>query len=128
MSDAMQTHGAFSWCELMTKDIPAAVRFYQEVLGWEIEEAPFPDMTYFVIKDSRGAMVGGILATPPEAAGTPPNWGAYVTVKDVDAATSAAEKAGGKILLPPREIPMVGRMSVIQDPQGAVLSLITYAS
>jgi predicted enzyme related to lactoylglutathione lyase len=56
----------------------------------------------------------------------PPNWGAYVTVDDVDATAVLAEKLGGKILVPPTDIPTVGRFSVIQDPQGAVLSAITY--
>lgn len=128
MSDAMTTHGAFSWSELMTDDVEGAIKFYKEVLGWEIDEAPFPDMVYYVIRSSNGEMVGGIMKMPPEAAGMPSTWGTYVTVTDVDAAAAQAEKAGGKILVPPREIPMVGRMCVVQDPQGAVLSLITYAS
>ncbi len=33
---------------------------------------------------------------------------------------------GGKILMPPQDIPDVGRLCVIQDPQGAVINAIAY--
>jgi predicted enzyme related to lactoylglutathione lyase len=45
----------------------------------------------------------------------------------VDATAAKAEELGGKILMPPTDIPNVGRFSVLQDPQGAVISEITYA-
>ena len=56
----------------------------------------------------------------------PPAWGPYVTVDDVDAIAEQAEKLGGKVCIPPRDIPSVGRFTVIADPQGAVISAITY--
>ena len=64
---------------------------------------------------------------PPQAEGTPPNWGSYVTVDDVDATAGKAEELGAKILVPLTDIPNVGRFFVLQDPQGAVISAITYA-
>ena len=70
--------------------------------------------------------VGGIMATPPEAQGMPPMWGVYVTVDDVDATAKLVEELGGTILMPPMDIPNVGRFCVIQDPQGAVISAITF--
>ncbi len=53
-------------------------------------------------------------------------WGIYVTVSDVDATAKKVGELGGKILFPPTDIPNVGRFCVIQDPQGAVISAITY--
>jgi predicted enzyme related to lactoylglutathione lyase len=81
--------------------------------------------TYTIVK-AGDIDVGGIMPIPPHAGGMPPTWGAYVTVDDVDATAELAEKLGGKILIPPTDIPTVGRFTVIQDPQGAVLSAITY--
>jgi predicted enzyme related to lactoylglutathione lyase len=81
-------------------------------------------MTYTLVKVG-GTDVGGIMATPPEAQGMPPMWGVYVTVDNVDATAKTAEKLGVKILVPPTDIPDVGRFCVIQDPQGAVISAIT---
>jgi predicted enzyme related to lactoylglutathione lyase len=51
--------------------------------------------------------------------------GPYHVVKVGD--TSVGGTLGGKVLMPPMDIPTVGRMAVIQDPQGAVISIITYA-
>jgi predicted enzyme related to lactoylglutathione lyase len=126
MSDPFTQHGAFSWCELTTTDPEAAKKFYTELLGWETEDMATEGMAYTVLK-AGGEGIGGIMATPPEAAGMPPHWGAYVTVDDVDQTAEKAQALGGQILVPPRDIPEVGRFCVLQDPQGAVISLITYA-
>ena len=125
MSEQFKQHGAFSWCELMTTDVAAAKAFYTELFGWETEDMAMPDMTYTVVK-AGGAAVGGIMVKPPQAQGIPPVWGCYVTVDDVDATARTAEQLGGKLLVPPQDIPNVGRFCVIQDPQGAVISAITY--
>lgn len=125
MSEQFMQHGAFSWCELMTTDVAAAKTFYSGLFGWETEDMSMPGMTYTVVK-AGGSGIGGIMATPPEAQGVPPMWGAYVTVDDVDATAQTATKLGGKVLVPPRDIPEVGRFCVIQDPQGAVINAITY--
>jgi len=71
---------------------------------------------------------GASCQIPPQAEGTPPNWGGYVTVDDVDATARKAEELGAKILVPLTDIPNVGRFFVLQDPQGAVVSAITYAN
>ena len=71
--------------------------------------------------------MGGIMPIPPQAEGTPPNWGGHVTVDDVDATARKAEELGARILVPLTDIPNVGRFFVLQDPQGAVISAITYA-
>ena len=56
----------------------------------------------------------------------PSMWGGYVTVDNVDESAKQAESLGGKIIMEPRDIPNVGRFCVITDPQGALLSIITY--
>ena len=69
------------------------------------------------------------MGMPPGApAGMPPTWVPYVTVADVDALVKKVVSLGGKVHMPPTDIPTVGRFAVIQDPQGAVLNLITYAA
>ena len=125
MSDTMKQPGAFSWNELTTTDVDGAKAFYSELLGWTMDDLPAGDMTYTMLKAGEQE-VGGMMAIPPEAAGMPAMWGSYVTVEDVDTQAGKAETLGGKVLVPPRDIPNVGRFCVIQDPQGATLSLITY--
>jgi predicted enzyme related to lactoylglutathione lyase len=126
MKDPFKQHGAFSWFELMTTDTAGAKEFYSKLFGWETEEMSMEDMKYTVVKIGDEG-VGGIMSIPPQAEGTPPNWGSYVTVDDVDATARMAEELGAKILVPLTDIPNVGRFFVLQDPQGAVISAITYA-
>ncbi len=122
MSD-YPAHGSFCWNELMTTDMEAASRFYGQLFGWNYKDS-MGDMPYSIV-EGGGREQGGIMPMPPEAGQMPPNWGAYVAVDDVDASARQAEELGGKILMEPRDIPHVGRFCVIQDPQGAVLSMIT---
>lgn len=68
------------------------------------------------------------MAMPPDMQAVAPAWGVYVTVDDVDVSVQQVEALGGRICVPPMDIPDVGRFAVIQDPQGATLSIITYAS
>jgi predicted enzyme related to lactoylglutathione lyase len=125
MTDRFKQHGAFSWNELMTNDPQSATDFYTKLLGWTAEDVQMEDMTYTVVT-AGDEQVGGIMKIPPEAEGTPPHWGAYITVDNVDETAGKAEGLGAKIIMPPRDIPNVGRFAVIQDPQGAFISLITY--
>ena len=123
--EAMKQHGAFSWNELMTTDVAGARSFYGELLGWILQDTTHPNMDYTIITAGE-TQIGGIMAVPEQAKGMPPAWGAYVTVDDVDALLPRVEQLGGKIRVPPTDIPNVGRFMLIQDPQGAMLSLITY--
>jgi predicted enzyme related to lactoylglutathione lyase len=73
-----------------------------------------------------GEGIGGIMPMPQGAKTTPPHWGAYVTVDNVDDTAKRAKELGAKILVSPVDISDIGRFSIFQDPQGAVLSIITY--
>ncbi len=125
--EAMKQHGAFSWNELVTTDVAAAKAFYGELLDWTWQDIQAGEMDYTMAKVGDRE-VAGMMAMPAEAQGMPPAWGSYVTVDDVDARVARAESLGGKIRVPPQDIPDVGRFAVITDPQGAMLALITYTN
>lgn len=115
----------FNWCELLTSDVEAAKAFYSKLFGWKIE--PFksaPDSPPYNVINAGSKGIGGIMSIPAGCGDLSPCWGAYVAVKDVDATVRAAERLGGRLLLPPRDIPTVGRICVIADPQGARLNVI----
>ena len=117
-------HGAVSWTELMTTDIDGARKFYSTLFNWELNE-PSSEMPY-TMASAGGEEVAGMMPIPEEATGMPAKWGAYVTVDDVEASAKQTVELGGNVLIPPQDIPEVGRFCVISDPQGATLSLITY--
>lgn len=123
--EAMKTHGAFSWNELVTTDISAAKSFYSTLFGWQLEDQESEQMTYTMAK-AGDKEVAGMMAMPKEAEGMPSAWGGYVTVDDVDKQVKRAENLGATTLVEPRDIPNIGRFSVISDPQGAMITMITY--
>jgi len=124
MADRFREQGAFSWFELTTKDVRAAEAFYSRLFGWTTEPW-IGERTYTLIKvDDKE--VGGMVAAPADQGGRPVGWGVYITVTDVDETARRVPEFGGRVLVQPTDIPKVGRFCVIQDPQGAVITAITY--
>ena len=123
--DAFKTHGAFSWSELITSDATKASEFYGSLFGWKFDTMDMGQGPYHVVKIGD-APLGGIMKARPEMGSMPPRWGCYVTVDDIDATAKKAVALGGQCLMGPFDIPTVGRMAVLQDPQGAVISAISY--
>lgn len=115
-------HGTPIWYELMTKDPLAARRFYSEVVGWKIDEAPPAGsaMDYRMIAAADG-LVGGVfkLTTDMCQQGAAPCWMMYLGVDDVDASVAHIVAAGGAVLMPAADLPDVGRIAMVADPQGA---------
>ena len=125
--DAFKTHGAFSWNELMTTDPQAAAAFYGALFGWTSKDMDMGTGPYHV-QNIGETSVAGIMGMPPGSPpGMPPAWGCYVTVSDVGQTLERCTSLGGKIIMPAMDIPGVGRMAVLQDPQGAVLSVMAYS-
>ena len=127
MDDRMKTHGAIGWCDMMTDDVEKARDFYTHVIGWETEVMDVGMGPYTVFK-AGGGPVAGMMAKPPEAAaaGVPSAWTSYVTVDDVDACAARVASTGGAVLNGPVDIPMVGRMAIVQDPTGGVIGIMKY--
>jgi predicted enzyme related to lactoylglutathione lyase len=117
-------HGRFVWYELMTTDPEAAKSFYGKVVGWGAQDAGIPGVAYTLLK-LGAASIGGLMALPEEArrAGAPPSWIGYVGVDDVDAVVDRIKQLGGRVSVPPSDIPDVGRFAVVSDPQQAMFAL-----
>ncbi|HKX91278.1 MAG TPA: VOC family protein [Sphingomicrobium sp.] len=113
--------GDFIWYELMTPDPEGAKAFYDSVIGWTIGEAAPKFNGYRMIGRSDGGFAGGVLPLTAEMQrhGARPVWLGYVSVPDVDQATAEIVKAGGTALMPAFDIPGVGRIALVADPQGA---------
>ena len=123
--DVFKTPGAFSWSELAVADPAKAAEFYGGLFGWTFDTMDMGQGPYRVIKMGDEAL-GGIMAFAPGAPAAP-MWGCYVTVADCDKTAAAAKAAGGAVCAEPFDIPGVGRMAVLQDPQGAVFNVIAYS-
>jgi predicted enzyme related to lactoylglutathione lyase len=75
----------------------------------------------YTILQNGGKGVGGLLQAP--SADMPTMWLAYVTVPDIDATVAKLQQLGGVVCKPPFEVPTVGRIAIVQDPQGAMFGL-----
>ncbi len=121
---AAPTTGTFCWNELLTGDVASARKFYTGLLGWEMEDHDMGEYGTYTLIKSGDTQVGGMMQMAGEQfKGVPPHWLSYIAVEDVDASAKKAEELGGKICLPPSDIPGVGRFSVIIDPTGAGFAL-----
>jgi predicted enzyme related to lactoylglutathione lyase len=117
-------HGSFIWYELLTGDIAAAGRFYADVLGWQVGAFEGEAAGYQVFSHGRDG-VGGMMLAPE---GVRPCWLGYIAVDDVDAALASITLAGGTLQMPARDLPGVGRIAMVTDPQGAPFYLMRGAS
>lgn len=112
-------HGTPIWYELLTADPDASKRFYDDVVGWTVEDRPSGEMDYRMI-DTGNGLVGGVMRLTPEmtGGGARPTWLFYIGVDDVDATTEAIKAAGGSVTMGPWDLPGVGRMAMVADPHG----------
>ena len=119
------TFGHFCWNELATGDAEAGVNFYAALFGWDRrdQEMQGMELPYKLVSLDGVDLAGAYTMAGPQFAGVPPHWMSYVLVEDVDATAAKVEPAGGKLGVPPMDIPGVGRMAVFSDPEGATLSL-----
>ena len=116
------THGGFSWHELATGDVAAALRFYGELFGWR--KGPGYDMGptgVYQIFMHGGEQVGGMCH--PGSAGAPPSWLSYVHVADAARAVGAAKAAGGRLVHGPVQVPGGSSIALFTDPQGGAFAV-----
>lgn len=111
---------AFPWHELYVPDVQKGIDFYVQAFGMETEGFPMGEMgTYHMLK-VNGAAVAGVMSTSEgPAQDAPTHWAVYLAVDDVDARVAKVEALGGKVVVPAMDVPTVGRMALIADPQGA---------
>ena len=116
--------GQASWHELMTTDVPAAMKFYSEVFGWQPSEAlDMGPMGKYQMFNRPHGMIGGMMKKPAEMANVPPYWTIYFRVPDINAAVDRIKSNGGTIVNGPIEVPGGDWVVNAIDPQGAGFAL-----
>ena len=119
--------GVPCFVDTLTADLEAAKGFYGEIFGWEFAgPGPMPGDPpgeYFVAR-VHGDDVAGVGSLPAQSGGSvPPAWNTHVAVHSADEAVTRAKAAGGSVLVEPFDAPPAGRLAVIADPSGAVLTV-----
>jgi predicted enzyme related to lactoylglutathione lyase len=115
--------GQFCWDELLTSDVSSARQFYQSLFGWGSNDWDMgPEGTYTLFTTGETPIAG--MMKIPAGAPQQPAWLAYVAVDDADATVARACELGGRVALPPKDIPDVGRIAVLIDPTAAMIALL----
>jgi predicted enzyme related to lactoylglutathione lyase len=123
MTAPEQILGRLVWTELMTTDMKAAESFYDKVVGWTSEPFTGSPVPYTSFNRSGGAPVGGVMDRPAGMK-MPPFWSMYIAVPNLEDAVAQIKKRGGSELSEVIDIPQIGRMQMLKDPQGAAFYII----
>lgn len=114
----------------MSTDPAAAGAFYEKVFGWKPRPVEMGGGMVYTLLDRPGVKnvkgdqqsAGGMMRSPE---GVPYSfWLAYVAVDNADQISERATKLGGKVTVPPQDIPNVGRFACWMDPQGASIAIL----
>jgi predicted enzyme related to lactoylglutathione lyase len=122
----------FVWHELMSTDPAQSEAFYRRVAGVSVTPLGEGPGAYLMLMDGDRP-VGGVAAPRPDQEGWPSggpeaHWIAYFGTDDVEQAARTAEELGGEVLLPPTDVPGMGRAAVLRDPQGAAFGVFASGS
>ena len=112
-------NGDYSWHELMTNDWQGALKFYQQLFGWDTTDA-FNDPTIgtYQMYGRNGRTLGGMFNAP-----TPPVWLPYIRVADAKKTAAAITKSGGTVINGPMEVPGGDWITQALDPEGVLFAV-----
>lgn len=119
--------GTLGWNELQCRSKDAALPFYEQVFGYEPEAMPGEFGEYTVLKID-GKVVGGLVEMNEQwPEGVPPHWHVYFVVADADASAARVTELGGSVHVEPFDVPGIGKMGVVSDPNGTHFSILALA-
>ena len=114
--------GCQTWNELQSRDPKTAAAFYSGLFDWEMEPIEEDgEMVYVTIKNA-GSSNGGIMPMTEQHGDAPSYWLTYFTALPDTDVVAGVRGLGGEVLVGPLDIG-AGRISVLQDPQGAVFAI-----
>jgi len=115
--------------EIPAQDVDKLKSFYENLFGWKIVKTPGDFMEYWVIQtvptDDKGMPMrpgvnGGMYKKQSES-NIPVN---YVRVEDIDKALHDVVELGGKVTMGKQEVPGIGYVAQIRDPEGNPIAMI----
>ena len=110
----------FTHVELSSSDRGASKAFYGPTLGWSFQDDD--EMDYTIWSAGEGNLSGGLNPVSDQnPAGTVM---IYLYTDSLIDTIGMAAGNGGTVLMESMEIPTVGRMGVVQDPSGNVISVM----
>jgi uncharacterized protein len=108
-----------SWFEVVGQDGQKLRSFYADVFGWQFQMPEDMEGVDYGMTDPSQTGIGGGIGTTPAGTG---HATFYVEVDDPQATLDKIESAGGKVVMPVTEMPMV-TLAQFEDPEGHLVGL-----
>ncbi len=116
--------GTLTWNELTTREPDKAKAFYGELFGWVAQEDEAVTGTPYTQWLLEGASIGGMMVMDDKwPADVPSHWMVYFNVASIADSVAKVVELGGTVIVEPFPAGP-GLIAVIQDPQGAMFSLL----
>ena len=131
---AQTDNGSIWWNELVSANPERSRDFYASVIGWtpkivaaeDNSRPPAPGENEYTLFMQSGIESAGLSKYDGKEPSDPkPGWLTYIQVANVDDAVVEALKKGGKVLKAPTDAVNVGRIAIIEDPDGNSFGLFT---
>lgn len=111
--------GTITHIELTSSSPEATSDFYAMAFGWKVTASPFlPD--YHTAETGVGEGIDAAIMSSTYQSQSTIMW---IQVEDLDAAIAAVKSAGGTVPGEFHDLPGVGRVGYITDPQGVMIGL-----
>ena len=110
--------GHVVWHDLITPNLAQSQAFYASVFGWQFQAVN----DSYTLASLDGKLIAGMAELDNKQNAS--HWLSLISSKDIAGVSEKTIKAGGKVLVSSTEIKGRGTIAVLEDPQGAVFSLI----
>ena len=120
----MSEQNPFIWQELVTTDQETSGDFFCKLLGWGLKQVDAGGFGTYTLFQKEGKDFAGMMNPTPDTPGQGSYWHSYISVEDIDNCAKLTVELGGKVLVPPHDVPDVGRICAVSDPTGAIVHLL----
>jgi hypothetical protein len=114
----------FIWHELVTPDQAASGAFFSQLFGWTRKEVDAGSFGIYTLFQKNGQDIAGMMNPTSDTPIKGAFWHSYIAVEDIEECVKQASLLGGSVVVPPQEVPDVGRICVVADPTGAIAHLM----
>ncbi len=115
---------AIHWFEIFVGDLERAVRFYETVLDIKLRRRTEDDRSLALFASALEEGVGGALVRQPGREPTDSGVLVYLDADGkLDASVARVERAGGRVVVPRKDIGPTGFVALLRDTEGNLVGL-----
>ncbi|MFO8027678.1 MAG: VOC family protein [Opitutales bacterium] len=118
--------GKFIWGDLFAEYPLQLGKFYSQVFGWNLRRFGTDKTAYWLLSNDDQPVAGIVRHSLKEKkpGSLQARWVGYISVEDVEEAAERVVEEGGKLLLPPREVPDRGSLAIATDSEGTIIGFM----